>query len=115
MNPGECSVAGETENCVYVDYYNIEGMGACKINFILSGKDVKYRLHSCPVSKTNQSDQKSFPAFEEVSKETRDEITETIMQFTGKDKKLDWVEIRIQVDDYIDEIINMGWCLPCSN
>lgn len=107
-------MANEIEHPVYVDYFNIKGMGACKINFILSGTVVKYKLHSCPVSKTNQSEHKRFPARAEVSKESRDEMVETIMQFTGKDKKLDWVEIRIQVDDYIDELIELGWCLPCK-
>lgn len=107
-------MAKEIEQPVYVDYFNIEGRGACKINFILSGKVVKYKLHSCPVSKTRTSEPMIFNALVEVSKDTRDEIADTIMQFTGKDKKLDWVEIIIQVDKYIDELIDMGWCIPCK-
>jgi len=102
------------ERVVYTGDCNAEGVGVCKVMFMLDGLDIKCCCHGRHIGNRGVSDEFRFPARAEVTADDRQGMAEMMMAYTGKNSRADWAEFTIQVDECVDEMIGFGWCLPCT-
>ena len=106
-------MARTIERVIYADDCNVEGEGVCKVMFMLDGLDIKCCCHMRHIGNRGVSDEFVFPARSEVTVSDRRGITAMMMEYTGRKSRTDWAEFTIQVDECVDEMIGLGWCLPC--
>lgn len=107
-------MARTIERVIYVDDCNDKGEGVCKIMFMLDRMDIKCCCHGRHLGNSGASDEFRFPASAEVNADDRKGITGMMVEYTGKKSRADWTEFTIQVDECVDDIIENGWCLPCT-
>lgn len=101
------------ERVIYVDDCNTEGEGACKVVFMLDRLDISCCCHGRHLGINGISEAYIFPARAEVTIVDRYAMVTMMMEYTGKIGLADRAEFTIQVDDCVDEMIKIGWCLPC--